>query len=1077
MLKVWSTSEREVTVRLLDLEVTAQLTFGDGTDPVSVNPATGFVQHVYAQAGAYTVTLKSGTKVLAVDRVFTRSGDAPAVAWAPGSDNPNFIDFTWNDVPEDLVSTYDIVWGDGEPNAVVTAPSGFVKAHGYAAGDYTVKIFDRQARRWGQYDITVHDKTYNPDLTVAQGASRYEAVATISRIETPGKEVKVWWGDGLDPDIIANAQLGDQVRHTYDFDDTYMVQIAYSDGTGEGGASFIEIPWPPKGVKPTSRIEWSPENSKPLGIRAKWWGSGWNYTMHWGDGQSERVRWQDAPTPHEYARPGAYTVTAVSDLHAEWTASAQVTVRSTLEVGASFGLVAPGSNQVRASLAGVDAPVLYQVAWGDNVVTEHGAGDLEPVHEYAWGTPAPAITVRDVPAKRLGRFTGPKIPDKPDPPQDRPRWWWTDRSRDDDYDYTTLHVSGLKVGAAWKVYGGSLGYEEHGSGTVAASGQVDLDVTLWYPGSTIGMQWRCVTLVATSGGGEQRVHVPYWTHHESGTVYLAYDWDADRPDWIELQVFMPETGTYTVDWGDGTTGQIISDGLVARAEHRVPGPGSRYTVTVTAPSGKVGELTLGRGTNEWYSWNGSDWLDFMYGSSAPPFHHRNFVPARQDWGEGTGPILDPPLPSSLNDGSKKVVVGRIYNQRFNGQTMTATSYAPWTSPVSKTVKVSKGAQVRLDRTDPWIKTVQGSGFDPGEELTVRFQPTQLGYWANGDPHQYVYETVVTADGAGSFVTDPYRYLGSGMWRAGGVRRSDGTSLYFNTPWQSREELLVTYDYAALNGRIVRPQVDPVMPRGRYRIDWGDRSPVETVTADHMGLPVWHFYPGEGPYRMTVTDPEGREGSRLLYRPSFYVARSQFSKTQINLEQWGVVDEEYYCPVKVDWTGADMQVWATHLHKPRGKTIVSYSYGPGTVTVRAAMPLALEPDQWTFEIPQVKGAPVGPGMRDGDQVDAAGWWQLGEIWDGGRSGQIRIENTFGMGLRRWGASFTLPEGARVKDVWGPVEAGYAEIAPGRWEVLVFGEVDPAREGGVSVRIEHPGITQVTPSNVMATGWTETTSTGA
>lgn len=582
-LKVWSTSEHEVTVRLVNLEVTAQLSFGDGSDTVSVNPATGFLRHVYAQPGAYTLTLKGGAEVLATERIFARSGDAPAITWAAGADNPNFIDFTWAETPADLVSTYDVIWGDGAANATVTAPAGHVASHGYAAGDYTVKVYDQQARRWGRYDISVHDKVYDPNLTVEQGTGRYEAVATISAIASPGKEVKVWWGDGTDPDVVANPQVGTQVRHIYDFDDTYMVQVGYADGTGEGGAVFINIPWPAKGTKPASRVEWSPEPEKALGVRAKWHGSGWHYTLHWGDGHQERVRWQDPPTPHIYDRPGTYTVTAVSDLHAEWTTSAQVTVRASAAPQASFTLVEPGGNRVRAMLGAVAEPIQYQIAWGDHVVTEHGAGDLEPIHEYAWNTPAPQIVVRDVPAKRLGRFTGPDIGPAPEPDAPIDGFYLEYVSQNADSRRFRLRGGGVPPGETLTWYPHHLSWyrdvtaDEHGR----ISDEIDIPRGV---NADFDYRWFSFGIVGTT---VPRQYIPVHPNRAAqGLADLTYQINVDNPYELEFSATPPMLGSHQIDFGDGVQATVDIRSLPMRVKHTYTKT-EDITATVTLPDGRT----------------------------------------------------------------------------------------------------------------------------------------------------------------------------------------------------------------------------------------------------------------------------------------------------------------------------------------------------------------------------------------------------------------------------------------------------------------------------------------------------------
>lgn len=574
--------DRSVVAALADRDSAGTLHWGDGqSQPFGWwdRPA----RHRYARPGSYTVSLvdEAGT-VMAAERIFARPGPGPAVVFTADAANPNIIDALWDDQPGDLVSRYDIDWGDSDRAEAVPAPAGHVITRAYPAGDYTVRVYDRDARRWAVYPLTVHDKTYDPGFTLAR-VNKRTAKATITSLDRPGVGVLIDWGDGAQ-DTLADAAPGATTQHAYDFDDTYIVQCLYTDGVGAGAADTVTIPWPTRrGPKPASEVIWSPDALHPHGAWLRWAGSGWHYTIHWGDGATDRVTSWDKSVRHVYDAAGTYTAVCVSDLHHDWTAAASITVRDQTTVAAAVSLVEPGSNQVRADLARVPDPVRYRIGWGDGTVTEHDGNDLAPVHQYAWDTPDPSITVMDVPARRQTRLTGPSIGPAPDPPVDGFYLEYVDAASGSRR--FRLRGGGIPPGETVTWYPNTMAWYRDltadESGTV--TDEIDIPNGI---NEYLDYRWLSFGIV---GSSVPRQYIPvHPPRAEIGLADLTYQINVDGdPSTLEFSASPAMLGTHRIDYGDGTTATIDVQTLPLRARHTYAAGTEEVTATVTLPDGRT----------------------------------------------------------------------------------------------------------------------------------------------------------------------------------------------------------------------------------------------------------------------------------------------------------------------------------------------------------------------------------------------------------------------------------------------------------------------------------------------------------
>lgn len=234
-------TERGVVAMVLNAPTVDTIDWGDGTR----SPYSGAaLVHTYPSAKAYSINALAGEALMASGQVYVRDGLAPNVTFAADTNNPNLIIATFNDEPEDLISKYEITW---EPGAVeeIVAVKGTTKSHGFRAGDHTIVIRDLHSGRVLSKDITVVDKEYDPDFTVVKGADVNTALLEVTKLVTPGKELLIDWDDYTQTTVPdASAAVGHQESHAYSEAGDYLVQLVYSDGSTEGSAQLVTIPFP-----------------------------------------------------------------------------------------------------------------------------------------------------------------------------------------------------------------------------------------------------------------------------------------------------------------------------------------------------------------------------------------------------------------------------------------------------------------------------------------------------------------------------------------------------------------------------------------------------------------------------------------------------------------------------------------------------------------------------------------------------------------------------------------------------------------------------------------------------------------
>lgn len=239
-IRVVASAIRPLGVVAIALQVTDayEMHWGDGT--YSGGSGSVPLNHTYPAASVYTITVRQGDTVVAQRRVNVRNTMKPVVTFAPNADNPNFIEATFDDDPADVVSQYRIRWEEGQEETLF-APKGTVRRHGFPAGTHEIFVQDLHTGRSMTESVEVTDPEYDPDFSLARGADTNTADLTITKLATV-KEVLIDWGDGKQSTISAPA-VGTKSSHTYTANNTYIIQLVYSDGSTDGSSRVVTIPF------------------------------------------------------------------------------------------------------------------------------------------------------------------------------------------------------------------------------------------------------------------------------------------------------------------------------------------------------------------------------------------------------------------------------------------------------------------------------------------------------------------------------------------------------------------------------------------------------------------------------------------------------------------------------------------------------------------------------------------------------------------------------------------------------------------------------------------------------------------
>jgi len=560
------------------------LDFGDGTRVATAPPSVP--RHVYAGPGAYTLTaLGASGAVLATTRLHVRDTLTPTVTITVRSDNLNLWDLVIDDAPDDLLSWYSVRWGNGESTSLAGARP-ITASHGYRDGTYTVTVTDTFSRRVWRKTITVKAPDQDPNFTFdyPHPTTNPRLVRATCTALQGGKTARLDWGvDGAPrPEFNATGQSAD---YTYAADGTYIVNAAYTDGSGDGAAWDVPVPMPKKGTKPTSRLIIRKDPFDPLAAWIKWAGSITDYDLHFGDGESTRRLWWQPPVKHHYPSYGRYRVRGVNDLGheiAEWLELSEPTPppprnAPVFEIRRHRDELAP---VVRLLLSPADEDgfdhrtVAHDIDWGDGHRQSLPAGTAHVDHEYPKAPYSPEgvtpyeVTVTD---SETGKFTK----------QSAKAWLRIGLDYSPGYNqYSAWYVFGWRLPDTWGphqlwregdlVYEGSCNYPENGNHYIART------ITDYPPG------YGATTLVARDG---QVFGMPIFTdptvepNHEIDKYPWgknAYDFAPGTPYLITVKGCCFSRGccgppsSVDYEWGDGATETVefvdSGEGIEAEAD-------------------------------------------------------------------------------------------------------------------------------------------------------------------------------------------------------------------------------------------------------------------------------------------------------------------------------------------------------------------------------------------------------------------------------------------------------------------------------------------------------------------------------
>ena len=237
----------------------AVVDWGDGTaSAAAVDEASGTVvgSHVYADDGAYTVTLTvgDGDGVSGSDTTTaTVANVAPTltVAGAPGVDEgaPYAVSVSSSDPGADAVVVWTIDWGDGTVEPVAGTPS--TATHVYADGSYGYTIAAVGTDDDGTYAATpLAVSVFNlaPAVYAGPDASlpkKEVPFAQAGSFADPGAESwtgTVDYGDGSGVQPLAlYPDGGFALSHGYGNSGTFIVRVTVADGDGGVGSDTVVV--------------------------------------------------------------------------------------------------------------------------------------------------------------------------------------------------------------------------------------------------------------------------------------------------------------------------------------------------------------------------------------------------------------------------------------------------------------------------------------------------------------------------------------------------------------------------------------------------------------------------------------------------------------------------------------------------------------------------------------------------------------------------------------------------------------------------------------------------------------------
>ena len=362
--------------------------------------------------------------------------------------------------------------------------------------------------------------------------------------------------------------------------------------------------------RPLAHLKWFPDAADPLSVWAQWVGAGDHYTLRWGDGDSQRVLWNQPPVRHTYPAPGQYTLLAergIAHTSEIVTAAATVVIRATLEPQATAALL-DDERTVGVDLAPVADPMNYLIDWGDGARSEHATVTPMPTHTYPWEYGHPELVVRDQPSQRWATLSGPEIGPEPERKDPVPEWTFHHTFLPTGYESAPTKMKGVFYGRNLRPgarYGIRLNWTSdpgnYAWGVADDDGRAIAtipDAACWVVQSAQWYRpWRWCLAFEADRQAQTYHYVPITARSDGlapdGELTVVYAIDLLNPRRVQLQVQKPQPGSYTVQWGDGHEQTVPCDGTVFCAWHTYSPTITRATATVTGPNDARGAVTIG----------------------------------------------------------------------------------------------------------------------------------------------------------------------------------------------------------------------------------------------------------------------------------------------------------------------------------------------------------------------------------------------------------------------------------------------------------------------------------------------------
>jgi glutamine cyclotransferase len=394
-----------------------EITWGDGeVEELDGNPSSA--THTFADGdGVFPIvakttdeegTLTSNLLTLTVTNV------APTIALSGGSSVNTGLPLSLSfgqviDPGQDIISTYNVRWGDGQSNSYNAASP---VTHIYdepGVMSITVDLVDEDGTHpfAGSHSVTVIDV---PPTVTLSGADSVNEGEVYSLTLDPGNEtfieLVVNWGDGTS-NTYTTAGSKNHIYNDGGLDVNITVDMVTGSGTIVGvGSKTVTVNNIPSSISPTApgTVLEGTEFALTLGAISDTGGN--NVTqviVNWGDGQSDTF---DMPFPdealHTYINgPATRTITValVDDDGTNIAATLQVSVQDVAPtVGFSGATSVDEGSHYTITVGpvfdpGADVITQLIIHWGDGSPNIFSQTPGDVTHTYADGTTTPTITV------------------------------------------------------------------------------------------------------------------------------------------------------------------------------------------------------------------------------------------------------------------------------------------------------------------------------------------------------------------------------------------------------------------------------------------------------------------------------------------------------------------------------------------------------------------------------------------------------------------------------------------------------------------------------------------------------------